>query len=66
MWLLVTYVVTAIIGIAVVYLVGLGIEQAWPAASLPAFLLMFFGMLYVAWIISVKLTATKGAAQAPN
>ncbi len=62
MWLLLTYLLTTLGGIVVVYLAGLAVEQAWPAASLPAFLLMFFSMLYITWIISVKITAPKGEA----
>jgi hypothetical protein len=66
MWLLLTYLLTTLGGIVIVYFLGLAIEQAWPAASLPAFLLMFFGMLYVTWIISVKITAPKSEAPASN
>ena len=66
MWLLVTYIATALVGIVVIYFIGLGVEQAWPAASLPVFLLLFFSMLWAAWIVSVKLTAPKGETPAAN
>ena len=64
MWLLLTYILTAVGGIVVIYFIGLGVEQAWPAASLPAFLILFFGMLWVAWIVSVKITAPKAGIPA--
>ena len=66
MWLLLTYVLMTLGGTIIIYFLGLGVEQAWPAASLPAFLIMFFGMLYVAWIISVKITAPKTEASPSN
>ena len=48
MWLLLTYLAMSIGGVIGVYFIGLAIEQAWPAASLPAFLLLFFSMLWAA------------------
>jgi hypothetical protein len=64
MWLIVTYTGLAVLGNAVIYFVGLGIENAWPAASLPLYLLMFFGVLWLAWIAAVKITEPKQAAEA--
>jgi hypothetical protein len=60
MSLLVTYLALAIAGTAGIYVLGLGVEQVWPAASLPIFLLMFFAMLATMWIIAVRITAPKG------
>jgi len=59
MRLLVTYIVLAVIGVAIIYFVGLAIERMWPVASLPFFLLMFFAVLWLAWIAAVKLTEPK-------
>lgn len=64
MWLLLTYIVLTLIGNAVIYFIGLGIERMWPVASLPLFLLMFFAVMWFAWIAAVKLTEPKAAAQA--
>jgi hypothetical protein len=61
MWLLVTYIGLVLIGQGIVYVVGLGIERMWPVASLPAFLLMFFAVMWFAWLAAVKLTAPKAA-----
>lgn len=61
MRLLVTYIVLALIGIAIIYFIGLGIERMWPIASLPAFLLLFFVDLWLSWLVAVKLTEPKTA-----
>jgi hypothetical protein len=61
MRLLVTYIVLAVIGIAIIYVIGLGIERMWPIASLPAFLLLFFSVLWLSWLAAVKLTEPKAA-----
>jgi hypothetical protein len=62
MWLMLTYAVLAVLGNAVIYFIGLGIERAWPAASLPLYLLLFFGVLWLAWILAVRITEPKQAA----
>ena len=59
MSLLVTYLGMAIVGIGIIYVIGLGVEQVWPVASLPIFLLLFFSMLAGAWLVAVKITAPK-------
>jgi hypothetical protein len=63
MWLMLAYIVLALVGNAIIYVIGLGIERVWPAGSLLIFLVMFFVVLYLAWIAAVKLTEPKGAAQ---
>ncbi len=64
MWLLLTYIGLALVGNGIIYFVGLLVERMWPVASLPAFLLMFFAVMWFAWLAAVKLTAPKAAAQA--
>jgi hypothetical protein len=64
MWLLLTYIALALVGNGMVYLLGLVIEQIWPVASLPVFLVLFFTVMWVAWLGAVKLTEPKAAAQA--
>jgi hypothetical protein len=61
MWLLITYLVLAIVGNGVIYVIGLGIERVWPVASLPVYLLMFFLVLWISWLAAVKLTEPKTA-----
>ncbi len=62
MWLIVAYIVLAVIGNAVIYLIGLGIEKMWPVASLPLYLVMFFLVLWISWLGAVKFTAPRSAA----
>jgi len=61
MYLLATYIGLALIGNAIIYFIGLTIERVWPVASLPVFLILFFLVLWVAWIAAVKLTEPKTA-----
>jgi hypothetical protein len=63
MWLMLTYIALALAGNAVIYFIGLAIERAWPGASLLAYLVMFFAVLYLSWVAAVKLTEPKAAAQ---
>lgn len=63
MWLLLTYLALALLGNAIIYFIGLVVEQVWPVASLPLYLFMFFLVLGLAWFGAVKLTEPKRAAQ---
>jgi hypothetical protein len=63
MLLLVVYLALMITGDIVAYLIGLAIERAVPAASLPAFLAMYFLFLGVAWVLAVRITAPKAEPQ---
>jgi hypothetical protein len=64
MWLMLAYIALALVGNAIIYFIGLIIEQMWPAASLPLYLLMFFTVLWLAWLGAVKITEPKAVAQA--
>jgi hypothetical protein len=44
------------------YLIGLVIERHAPAASLPAFLAMYFIFLWLGWLIAVRVTAPRAKA----
>jgi cation transporter-like permease len=56
MWLLMIYLALMITGDIIAYVIGLAIERNLPAASLPAFLAMYFLFLWVAWVIAVRIT----------
>lgn len=56
MWLLMIYLALMITGDIIAYVIGLAIERKMPAASLPAFLAMYFLFLWVAWVIAVRIT----------
>ena len=63
MSLLIVYLALMITGDIAAYLIGLVIERNAPAASLPAFLAMYFVFLWVAWIIAVRITAPRAQPQ---
>ena len=63
MSLLIVYVMLVIAGDFVAYCIGLGIERTVPAASLPAFLAMYFLFLWVAWVIAVRVTQPRAQPQ---
>ncbi|HEV3410770.1 MAG TPA: hypothetical protein VG095_10785 [Chthoniobacterales bacterium] len=60
MVLLLVYILLALVGNAAVYFVVLAIEQMWPTGSLLAFLALFFTVLWLAWVLAVKITAPRG------
>ena len=64
MVLLVTYIALALAGNVVIYFIGLMIEQFVPAASLLAYLTLFFLVLWVSWILSVRLTQPRAETAA--
>jgi hypothetical protein len=60
MRLLVYYVVFMVAGDFASYFIGLGIENVWGATgSLWAFLILYFLLLWVAWLIAVWITEPK-------
>ena len=63
MSLLIVYVGLVIAGDVVAYLLGLVIEREEPAASLTAFLAMYFLFLWVAWVIAVRITQPRAQLQ---
>jgi hypothetical protein len=63
MSVLIVYVALMIAGDFVAYLIGLAIEREAPAASLPAFLAMYFLFLWVAWVIAVRITQPRAQLQ---
>jgi hypothetical protein len=56
MVLLLTYLVLMVLGDVAAYLIGLSVEQMWPNASLPVFLVLYFLFLWVSWVIAVRIT----------
>lgn len=64
--LILAYIALALLGNAVIYFIGLGVERTWPVASLPFFLLMFFVVLWLSWLGAVKLTEPKTTTPAQS
>jgi len=61
MVLLLTYLAFMILGDIAAYLIGLSVEQVWPTASLPVFLVFYFLFLWVSWVIAVWVTKPSSA-----
>jgi len=61
MWILVIYVSIVAISETVVALLGLTLDRIYPALSLPISLSLFFAVLWLAWIVAVRLTEPKHA-----
>ena len=59
MKLIIYYVAIALVADVVAVLLCLAIEEFWPAASLPIFLGLYFGILWGAWVAAVRLTEPK-------
>jgi hypothetical protein len=56
MKLIIYYVGLVLASDVVAILLCLAIEKVWPAASLPIFLGLYFGILWGAWVAAVRLT----------
>jgi hypothetical protein len=63
MVLLGVYLLLMVGGTFGAYLIGLVIERAAPTASLPAFLAMYFIVLWLGWLLAVRITEPRAAAQ---
>jgi hypothetical protein len=59
MVLLLVYVALIAAGTFSAYLLGLVIERNVPSASLVAFLVMYLAVLWMSWILAVRITAPK-------
>ena len=65
MTLLIYYVAMSLAGDLVACILCLWIERFWPAASLPIFLALYFGILWAAWLLAVRVTEPKATRAAP-
>ena len=59
MMLIVYYLVLVVLGDVAAVMLCLWIERAWPAASLPIFLAVYFAILWVAWVLAIRLSEPK-------
>jgi hypothetical protein len=56
MSLLAVYLALMVTGTFIAYLIGLVVERTVPSASLPAFLAMYFAVLWIGWLVAVRIT----------
>ena len=59
MTLIVYYLVLVLLADVAAVLLCLWIERAWPVASLPIFLCLYFAILWVAWVLAIRLSEPK-------
>ncbi len=65
MSLIVYYVIFMVIGDFAAYLLGLFTEYEWGSqVSLIVFLALYFGFLWVSWVLAVRVTRPKGVERA--
>jgi hypothetical protein len=62
MTLLIYYLVLVLLGDFVAVVLSLWIERTSPSASLPIFLALYFGILWAAWVLAVRLSEPKMTA----
>ena len=65
MTLLIYYVALVMAADVGAALLCLGIEKVWPAPSLPIFITLYFLILWVAWILAVRMTEPKAQLAEP-
>ena len=61
MWILIVYVLIAVVGEAGVVAIGLSLDRIYPLASLPVSLALFFAALAFGWPLAVRWTEPEDA-----
>jgi hypothetical protein len=64
MWIMVVYTLIVLVGETITVALGLVLDRIFPAASLTVSLTLFFAILWLAWLLAVRLTEPKGAKSA--
>jgi hypothetical protein len=59
MWIMVIYLLIVAVCESVVVAIGLALDRIYPAVSLTVSLSLFFAILWLAWILAVRLTEPK-------
>jgi hypothetical protein len=59
MWVLTIYILIVLVGEAGAIAVGLFLDRTYPLASLPVSLSLFFIVLWLSWVLAVRVTEPK-------
>jgi hypothetical protein len=59
MGILIVYILIVLVGESIAITLGLYLDRAYPAASLPISLTVFFAVLWLSWVLAVRLTKPK-------
>jgi hypothetical protein len=66
MWIMVIYVLIVAICESVVVAIGLALDRVYLSLSLPISLSLFFAILWLAWVLAVRLTDPKRVKSAKH
>lgn len=66
MWIIVVYVLIVAVSEAVVTAIGLVLDRTYPLLSLPVSLSLFFVVLWLGWVLAIRLTEPKGIKSAKH
>ena len=64
MWIMVVYILIVLVGETITVAIGLVLDRIFPSASLTVSLTLFFAILWLAWVLAVRLTEPKNAKTA--
>jgi hypothetical protein len=59
MWILIVYVLIVLVGESIAIALDLFLDRVYPVASLPISLTLFFAVLWLSWVLAVRLTKPK-------
>ena len=59
MWIMVVYILIVVVSELIVVAIGLTLDRVARAASLPVSLTLFFAVLWLAWLLAIRLTEPK-------
>jgi hypothetical protein len=66
MWIMAIYVLIVTISESIVVAIGLALDRVYPVLSLSISLSLFFAILWLAWVLAVRLTDPKRAKSAKH
>ena len=59
MWILTVYILIVVIMELIVVAIGLALDRTYPSLSLTISLSLFFAVLWLAWVVAVRVTEPK-------
>ena len=61
MWILTVYILIVVIMELIVVAIGLALDRTYPSLSLTISLSLFFAVLWLAWVVAVRVTEPRHA-----
>ena len=66
MWIMAVYILIVLVGEAIAIAIGLVLDRTYPFYSLPISLSLFFIVLWLSWLLAVRLTEPKHRKDHPE